>query len=126
MAPRLPMPRYDLYDRPWNRTTSPGASSVPANMPPIMQADAPAASALDTSPEYRIPPSAIRGTPVPSSALATSEIAVICGTPTPATIRVVQIEPGPIPTLTQSAPASTKALAAAAVAILPPITWILG
>jgi hypothetical protein len=33
-------------------------------------------------------------------------MAVSCGTPTPATIRVVQIEPGPIPTLTASAPAS--------------------
>ena len=30
--------------------------------------------------------------------------AVICGTPTPATMRVVQIEPGPMPTLTPSAP----------------------
>ena len=51
MAPRLPMPRYDLYERPWNSTTSPGDSSVPANMPPIMQAEAPAAMALATSPE---------------------------------------------------------------------------
>ena len=32
-------------------------------------------------------------------------MAVICGTPTPATTRVVQIEPGPMPTLTASAPA---------------------
>ena len=31
-------------------------------------------------------------------------IAVSCGTPTPATMRVVQIEPGPIPTLIASAP----------------------
>ena len=31
--------------------------------------------------------------------------AVICGTPMPATTRVVQMEPGPMPTLTQSAPA---------------------
>ena len=36
--------------------------------------------------------------------------AVSCGTPTPATIRVVQIEPGPMPTLIASAPASTSAL----------------
>ena len=34
---------------------------------------------------------------------------MICGTPTPATIRVVQIEPGPIPTLTPSAPMSISA-----------------
>ena len=38
---------------------------------------------------------------VPSSALATREIALICGTPTPATMRVVQIDPGPMPTLTR-------------------------
>jgi hypothetical protein len=31
-------------------------------------------------------------------------IAEICGTPTPATMRVVQMEPGPTPTLTASAP----------------------
>ena len=36
--------------------------------------------------------------------------AVICGTPTPATTRVVQMEPGPMPTLTQSAPASNERL----------------
>ena len=50
-------------------------------------------------------------------------IAVNCGTPTPATIRVVQIEPGPIPTLIASAPAPTSALAASAVATLPATTW---
>ena len=53
-------------------------------------------------------------------------LAMLCGTPTPATMRVVQIEPGPIPTLTASAPASTKAKAAAPVAILPPITSMCG
>ena len=36
-------------------------------------------------------------------------MAVICGTPTPETTRVVQIEPGPIPTFTASAPASIRA-----------------
>ena len=35
---------------------------------------------------------------------AASAIALNCGTPTPATTRVVQIDPGPIPTLTESAP----------------------
>ena len=39
-------------------------------------------------------------------------IAVSCGTPTPATMRVVQIEPGPMPTLIASAPASISALRA--------------
>ncbi|MCY1286493.1 hypothetical protein D9M70_354690 [compost metagenome] len=73
-----------------------------------------------------MPPSAISGTPLPASAAATLATAEICGTPTPATIRVVQIEPGPMPTLTPSAPASTSALAASPVAMLPPITWTSG
>ena len=38
-------------------------------------------------------------------------IAVICGTPTPEMTRVVQIEPGPMPTFTASAPASIRSLA---------------
>jgi len=46
-------------------------------------------------------------------------IAVICGTPIPATTRVVQIDPGPIPILTQSAPALIKASVPSAVATLP-------
>ena len=49
-------------------------------------------------------------------------IAVICGTPIPATTRVVQIDPGPIPIFTQSAPASISAFAPAPVATLPAIT----
>jgi hypothetical protein len=52
--------------------------------------------------------------------------AVICGTPTPATIRVVQIEPGPTPTLTASAPWSISASAASPVTMLPPMTWSCG
>jgi hypothetical protein len=48
-------------------------------------------------------------------------MAVSCGTPTPATMRVVQIEPGPMPTLTASAPASISAWASA-VATLPATT----
>ncbi len=45
-------------------------------------------------PEYLMPPSAITGTSAPSAALTTSMMAVSCGTPTPAMMRVVQIEPG--------------------------------
>ncbi len=52
--------------------------------------------------------------------------AVICGTPIPATIRVVQIEPGPIPTFTASTPALISASAASPVATLPAITWSSG
>ena len=49
-------------------------------------------------------------------------MAVSCGTPTPATMRVVQIEPGPMPTLMASAPASISALAPSPVAMLPATT----
>ncbi len=66
------------------------------------------------------------GTPVPSSAFATRAIALICGTPTPAMTRVVQIEPGPMPTLTPSAPCLTRSSAASAVTMLPPITCMSG
>jgi hypothetical protein len=57
--------------------------------------------------------------------LAHSAIAVICGTPTPATTRVVQIEPGPMPTLTACAPASISALVPTDVATWPATicTW---
>ena len=44
----------------------------------------------------------------------------------PATTRVVQMDPGPIPTLTQSAPASIRAFAPSAVAMLPAITGVPG
>ncbi len=43
----------------------------------------------------------MRGT-APFKPEATLAIAVIWGTPTPVTIRVVHIEPGPIPTFTLS------------------------
>ena len=42
-----------------------------------------------------MPPSPMTGTPAARQARAASMIAVTCGTPTPATTRVVQIEPGP-------------------------------
>ena len=48
-----------------------------------------------------------------------SKIALNCGTPIPATSLVVQIEPGPIPTLITSTPNLDKNLAASAVAIFP-------
>ena len=73
-----------------------------------------------------MPPSEMHGTPVPSSASATVATAVICGTPTPATMRVVQIEPGPMPTLTPSAPASMSACAPSAVTTLPAMSWRSG
>ena len=74
------------------------------------------------SPEYCRPPSPISGTPAGRQASEASWIAEICGTPTPAMTRVVQIDPGPTPTLTASAPASTSAFAPDRVATLPPMT----
>src|SRR6202030_1970621 len=96
-------------ERPWNRKTSPGVSSVPASSEPTMAQSAPAATALARSPEYLMPPSAITGVLLFFATSTESMIAVSCGTPTPATMRVVQIEPGPMPTLMASAPASISA-----------------
>ena len=59
-----------------------------------------------------MPPSAITGMPCFSASSADAMTAASCGTPTPATTRVVQIEPGPMPTLMESAPASISALVA--------------
>ena len=88
------MPRYSLTRSPCTTSTSPGASSVPANMPPSMTVSAPAAIAFAMSPDEVMPPSAITGTPWRDATSATSWTAVICGMPTPATTRVVQIAPG--------------------------------
>ena len=87
-----------------------------------MTVSAPATSALAMSPEYCRPPSAMTGMPCSRAASEASYTAVTCGTPTPATTRVVQIEPGPTPTLTASAPASMSACAPERVATLPPMT----
>ena len=92
---------------------SPGDSSVPASIEPNMTASAPAAMALATSPTYWMPPSAMMLTPRRRAMSAQSNTAVICGTPMPVTTRVVQMEPGPMPTLMASAPASMRASAAA-------------
>ena len=83
-----------------------------------MTVSAPAPIAFAMSPDEVSLPSAITGTPWRSATSAHSNTAVTWGTPTPATTRVVQIEPGPIPHLSASAPASTSASAASAVAML--------
>ena len=49
-------------------------------------------------------------------------MAVNCGTPTPATTRVVQMLPGPMPIFTASTPAPIKASAPSGVATLPAMT----
>ena len=60
--------------------------------------------------------------PASFATLHALKIAVTWGTPTPDTIRVVQIDPGPIPTFTASAPASIKSRAPSSVAMLPATT----
>ncbi len=84
-----------------------------------MTALPPAASALTISPEYLMPPSAIIRLPILSACSAQSKTAVSWGIPMPATMRVVQIEPGPTPTFTTSAPAFIKSRVASAVTTLP-------
>ena len=66
-----------------------------------------------------MPPSAMMGTPALAAARAHSAMAVICGTPAPVTTRVVQMEPGPIPTFTPSTPSCSRSHAPANVATLP-------
>src|SRR5258708_7841050 len=53
-------------------------------------------------------------------------MAVICGTPAPVTTRVVQMEPGPMPTLMPSAPARASSQAPSKVATLPASSCISG
>src|SRR3954471_21541153 len=67
-----------------------------------------------------MPPSPITGMPWRAAIRAQSKIAVTCGTPVPATTRVVQIEPGPTPTFSASAPASRSARAASPLRRRPP------
>jgi len=74
---------------------------------------------LTKSPEYLIPPSEIIFTLLFLTPFLTASIALNCGTPIPATNLVVQIDPGPIPTLTISTPNFIKNFAASAVAIFP-------
>jgi hypothetical protein len=113
------MPRYILYDFLPRFTSRPALSLVPASMLPSITAAAPTASALHTSPDERTPPSAITGTAMPESRTArtTSYTAVSCGTPVPVTRRVVQIEPGPMPTLSASGSSRSASRASAALAI---------
>jgi len=69
------------------------------------------------------PPSALTGM---SPADFTIEMAVSWGTPTPVTMRVVQMEPGPTPTFTASTPRSTSALAPSRVAMFPATNCTFG
>ncbi len=67
-----------------------------------------------------------RAGPVARAAAAQSSTAENCGRPTPVIIRVVHIAPGPTPTLTMSAPASTRSRTPSAVTTLPAATGTAG
>ena len=69
-----------------------------------MTTSLPAAMALVMSPENFMPPSAMTGTPRFLAVFAAPRMAVIWGTPMPATILVVQIGAGPYPYLHRVAP----------------------
>src|SRR5580700_2471151 len=117
------IPKLSLYRRPsGSRNASPGDSYVPANHDPIMTDDAPAARASATSRGCRTPPSAQTCAPRAAAAVAHSSTAENCGRPTPVIIRVVHIAPGPTPTLTMSAPASTRSVTPSAVTTFPATT----
>ena len=73
-----------------------------------------------------MPPSAMIGTLREAAACAHSRIDEIIGMPTPATTRVVQIEPAPMPTFTASTPASISASVPDAVATLPATMSVSG
>src|SRR5215475_5188057 len=73
-----------------------------------------------------MPPSAMIGMLCRSAAFAQSMIAEIIGTPMPATTRVVQIEPAPMPTLTASTPSPISAVVASPVATLPAMRSTFG
>mmetsp|Transcript_20171 Transcript_20171/g.52338 ORF Transcript_20171/g.52338 Transcript_20171/m.52338 type:complete len:346 (-) Transcript_20171:349-1386(-) len=87
-----------------------------------MTVDAPRARALMMVPTVRTPPSAMMGTPKRRAYSATLYTAVPCGRPHAITSWVMQIDPDPIPTRRQSAPASMRFLACAAVTTLPAMT----
>ncbi len=129
LSSRRPSPcrGSDLYWRPWYRNTSPGAFFRAGEHAAHHHGVRAGGERLgDVARETHAAVCDHRHAAAPAALQTRSTIAVICGTPTPATIRVVQIEPGPMPTFTPSAPYSTSALAAAAVAMLPPITSTCG
>jgi hypothetical protein len=99
---------------------------VPANKEPIITTWAAAGQSLGEV--AGVLDAAVRdhGTPAGLVTLLTCMMALSWGTPTPATTRVVQMEPGPTPTFTASTPASISALAPSAVAMLPATSWHIG
>ena len=98
----------------------PGASLQPASKPPQITPSA-RVRALTISPDLLIPPSANKVTPDCFLAFDAAKSAVIWGVPTPATIRVVQIDPGPCPIFITLAPDEPKNSTPSPVVTLPAI-----
>ena len=73
-----------------------------------------------------MPPSAQTWAPSERASAAHSTTAENCGRPTPVITRVVHIAPGPTPTLTMSAPASTSWRVPVAVTTLPATIGVSG
>src|ERR1019366_4516821 len=82
--------------------------------------------AFTMSPDFVMPPSARRRTPRLLAAVDATKRAVSWGMPTPATMRVVQMDPGPWPILTASAPQSARNSTPAALVTLPAMSVIDG
>ena len=122
MALTEPIPRNTLKERPSRGSTPRDSRPVPAKRFPIITDCGAGGQRLDDVAGVLDPPSAITGTSCFAASSTQSMIAVIWGTPIPATTRVVQEAPGPIPTLTASTPAAMRSRAPAAVATLPPIS----
>src|SRR5947208_3486640 len=78
-----------------------------------------AASDLMRSRSYLIPPSEVQVAACRVAVRTQLSFAVFCGTPTPASPRVVHSEPRPIPPFTAAAPASQSTAAPSLVATLP-------
>ncbi len=111
IAPRLPMPRYTLNWRPWYSSVLAGGFLAAGHH--AAQHDHVGAGRQRLDDVAGVLDAAVRDDrdAVLGRLRAASKTAVIWGTPMPATTRVVQMEPGPMPTFTQSAPASIRALA---------------
>ena len=120
------MPYDSLYIRPWASVMQVAGALVRARRtrsrssrcPHRRRAQGPRRG------DSRTPPSAQIDLPTARAASAHSSTALNCGRPTPVIIRVVHMAPGPTPTLTTSAPASTRSVTPSAVTTLPATSGI--
>ena len=102
LPPNYPFP-YTACSISHRSLIRPGASLQPAKRLPQMTASL-KVNAFTISPDLEMPPSATMDDFDLRLWWKAAYKALICGIPTPATIRVVQIDPGPWPTLITFAP----------------------